>query len=85
MRSLSNMLSEETSRKSLIGFIQTLEEFHNYSVAVLDKPYEVHHQVLKQIYQQIIKNGTSFLALPFNSYAIVLVNPDCVVTCCIVS
>jgi hypothetical protein len=45
VRNLSSVLSEETSRESLIGFIRTLEEFHNYSVAILQKPYEVHLQV----------------------------------------
>ena len=44
MRSMSSLLSEETSRESLAGFILTLEEFHNYSVSVLEKPYEVHLQ-----------------------------------------
>jgi hypothetical protein len=43
---MSSMLSEATGRESLSGFIQILEEFHNYSVSVLEKPYEVNLQVI---------------------------------------
>ena len=45
MKIMSNILADQSSKESTLGFINTLEEFHNHSVAVLEKPYEVHLQV----------------------------------------
>ena len=55
MRVMSSMLSEASGRASLSGFIQTLEEFHNYSVAVLEKPFEVNLQVNVRHFEPFIK------------------------------
>ena len=45
MKAMSSLLSEQSSKESLLGFINSLDEFQNYSITVLEKPFEVHLQV----------------------------------------